>query len=327
MFTDERPAPLRSGGRPQASGLPPHDVGAEEAIIAALLLDEDAYARALPIVQPADFFREQNRWCYEACLALAERDEEITVPTLAHELLRAGQLDAVGGEPYLVEIAGKYYTALGVEAHARIVARDALYRRLIEAAGEMARLAYQGGPDAGTVLATAEGLLLQLRSAEAAGDFTRLRALLDHFLEDPADAADAALATVVRSGFMDLDTVLGGYKRGDLAIVAARTGVGKSSLLLNFARNVAVGQQGTVAFFALEMSGEQLARRLLSTESNVDSSRLTLGMHREEDEARIMHAIGVLGEAAIYIDDSVLITVPEMRAKCAGCRPRWAWTW
>ena len=316
MVTDKRPAPLRSDSRPQLGGLPPHDVGAEEAIIAALLVDEDAYARALPIVQPADFFREQNRWCYEACLALAERNEEITVPTVAHELLRSGQLDAVGGEPYLVEVAGRYYTALGVEAHARIVARDALYRRLIEAAGEMARLAYQGGPDAGTVLATAEGLLLQLRSAEAAGDFTRLRALLDRFLEDPADPTDAALATLVRSGFMDLDTVLGGYKRGDLAIIAARTGVGKSSLLLNFARNVAVGQKGTVAFFGLEMSGDQLAMRLLSAEAGVDSTRLRLGMHREEEEARIMHAIGVLGEAAIYIDDSVLITVPEMRAKC-----------
>src|SRR5690606_13895797 len=109
-----------------------------------------------------------------------------------------------------------------------------------------------------------------------------LRALLDQFLEDPGELADGPMAVAVRSGFMDLDQVIGGFKRGDLIVLAARTGVGKSSLLLNFARNATVGQGGTCAFFALEMSGEQLAMRLLSTEADVDSTRLRLGMHRED---------------------------------------------
>ena len=285
-------------------------------MIAALLLDEDAFARVLPILQRADFFREQNGWCYEAALSLADRGEPVTVPTLAHELERVGQLDAAGGEPYIQEIASKYFTAVGVEAHARIVARDALYRRLIGVAGEIARLAYEGGPEQRQVLARAETLLLGIQSAEAAGDFKRLRDLLDQFLEDPGEAAEGVLERGVRSGFMDLDAVLGGFKRGDLVVVAARTGVGKTALMLNFARNAAVGEHAAVAFFSLEMSGDQLATRLLSTEADVASARLRLGQHRDDEERRIMHAIGVLSEAAIYIDDSPLLTVPEIRAKC-----------
>ena len=315
MVSTSRPAPLRPEGRP-AAGLPPHDISAEEAVIAALLLDEDAYPRILPILQPQDFFREQHGWCYEACQALSDRGETVTIPTLAHELDRAGHLDAVGGEPALVEMAGRHFTAVGVEAHARIVARDALYRRLIQAASQIAQLAYEGGPDANRVLAVAEGLLLGIRSAEAAGDFKRLRDLLDQFLEDPGESADGLLVSAVRSGFMDLDSLLGGFKRGDLVIVAARTGVGKSSFLLNLARNVAVGQHGTVAVFSLEMAGEQLAMRLLSTEADVDSTRLRLGMHTEAEEARIMHAIGTLAETNLFIDDSAVLTVPEIRAKC-----------
>ncbi len=294
-----RPAQLRPDSRPSAGGLPPHDVAAEEAVIAALLLDAESYPRVLPLLQPSDFFREQNSWCYEACLALADRGEAITIPTLAHELERAGRLDAMGGEPYLAELVGRHFSAVGVEAHARIVARDALYRRLIQAAGQIAQTAYEGGPDAGRVISAAEALLLGIRSTEAAGDFRRLRDLLDQFLEDPGEAVEGLLVSAVRSGFMDLDALLGGFKRGDLVILAARTGVGKSALLLNVARNAAIGQQGTVAFFALEMSAEQLAMRLLSAEADVDATRLRLGMHTEDEEARIMHAIGTLGEAPI----------------------------
>ncbi|MEE8337949.1 MAG: replicative DNA helicase [Dehalococcoidia bacterium] len=318
MVTESRPAQLRPDDRSEGrtpTGLPPHDVAAEEAVIAALLLDDDSYARVIPILKPSDFFREQNAWCYEAVLDLAERGEPVTVPTLAHELERAGRLDAAGGEPYLTEVAGKYFTAIGIEAHARIIARDALYRRLIDAAGEIARLAYQGGPEQRVVIARAEELLLGIQSAESAGDFRRLSDLLDAFMEEPDEDAESAPAEV-RSGFMDLDTVLGGFKRGDLIVVASRTGVGKTALLLNFARNGALGQHAVVAYFSLEMSGDQLAMRLLAAESDVTAARLRLGQHRDDEERSIMNAIGHLSESALYIDDSAVLSVPEIRAKC-----------
>ena len=318
MVLGDRPAQLRQDARPRAAtGLPPHDIAAEEAVLAALMLDEDAYPRVLPVIQPGDFFREQNGWIYEACLALSDRGESVTIPTVAHELERAGRLDAAGGEPYLAEIAGKYFTAVGVEAHARIVARDSLYRRLITAASQIAQLAYEGGPDVQRVLSHAEELLLGIRTAEAAGDFKRLRELLDEFLEAPADEDEGELHESVRSGFMDLDELLGGgYKRGDLVILAARTGVGKTSLMLNFARNAAVGQHGTVALFSLEMGGEQLAMRILSAEAGVQMARLRLGRHTPQEESRVMRAHGLLGGAALFIDDSAVLSVPEIRAKC-----------
>ena len=321
MVLEGRPAFLRSASgfdarsRP-ATGLPPHDTAAEEAVLAALLLDEDAYPRVLPILDPGDFFREQNGWVYEACLALADRGEAVTIPTVAHELDRAGRLDGAGGEPYLAEIAGKYFTAVGVEAHARIVARDSLYRRLIAAAGQIAQIAYEGGPDVGAVITTAEGLLLGIRSAEAAGDFRRLRELLDEFLEAPSEEDEGALVEGVRSGFMDLDARLsGGFHRGDLIILAARTGVGKTSLMLNFARNAAIGQHATVALFSLEMGGEQLAMRMLSAEADVEMARLRIGRHTDQEESRVMRAHGLLSGGAIYIDDSAVLSVPEIRAK------------
>lgn len=317
MVSDSRPTEISRDNRPQQTGLPPHDIGAEEAVIAAMLLDDDTYARVLPIVRSVDFFREQNGWVFEACLNLAERGEAVTVPTVAHELERAGHLETVGGEPFLQEIAGKYFTAIGVEAHARIVARDALYRRLMQIAGNIAQLASAGGPDASRVLGEAESLLLGLRSAEASGDFKRLRELLDTFLEAPDEDEDGELASGVRSGFMDLDEQLdGGFKRGDLIILAARTGGGKTSLMLNVARNAAVGSHASVAVFSLEMGGEQLAMRLLSSESGVKMARLRLGRHGDDEESRVMHAHGQLAGAAIYIDDSAALTVPEIRAKC-----------
>lgn len=316
MVSDSRPAQIIRNQQQPQTGLPPHDIAAEEAVIAALLLDEDSYARVLPIVHSEDFFREQNGWVFEACLSLAERGEAVTVPTVAHELERAGHLETVGGETFLQEIAGKYFTAIGVEAHARIVARDSLYRRLMQVAGSIAQLASAGGPDVTRVVNEAESLLLGLQSVDTTGDFKRLRELLEAFLEAPSEEEEGELVSNIRSGFMDLDQQLsGGFKRGDLIILAARTGVGKTSMLLNFARNAAVGQKGTVAVFSLEMSGEQLAMRMLSSEAGVKMARLRLGRHGEDEESRVMHAHGQLGGALVYIDDTATLTVPEIRAK------------
>lgn len=132
----------------QRSGeLPPHDISAEEAVVAAMLLDEEAYSRVGATLEPQDFFREHNGWIFAAARALDVRRERITLQTLAHELDLMGKLDAAGGEPYLIDVAGRYFTAVGVEAHARIVARTAFYRRLIAAAQQITHVAYSAPPD------------------------------------------------------------------------------------------------------------------------------------------------------------------------------------
>lgn len=295
--------------------LPPHDVDAEEAVIASLLVDGEAIFKVAPILRPEDFFREKNVWAYDACLALWERGEAINQITLAHELARRGRLEELGGVAYLSRLVTELPTPLGVEYYAQIVQRDAVYRRLIDAAGKIERLAYQGGPDLSATISRAEALLAEVRGEKLVSDFVHIRELLERHVEAAEGEGAEAAAGHIRTGFMDLDTLLGGLKRADLIILAARPSLGKTSLALNIARNAAVGQQATVAIFSLETAGEQLAQRLLAAESNVDSTRLRLGTHSEAEERRIMQAMGVLANANIYVDDSGVLRMPEMRGK------------
>jgi len=295
--------------------LPPHDIDAEEAVIASLLVDGEAIFKVAPILRPEDFFREKNHWAYDACLTLWDRGEAINQITLAHELARRGRLDELGGVAYLSQLVTELPTPLGVEYYAQIVQRDAVYRRLIDAAGKITQVGYQGGADLSAALAHAEGLLAAVRGEKLVSDFVHIRELLERHVEAAEGEGTEAAAGHIRSGFMDLDTLLGGLKRSDLVILAARPSLGKTSLALNIARNAAVGQQATVAIFSLETAGEQLAQRLLAAESNVDSTRLRLGTHSEAEERRIMHAMGVLANANIFVDDSAVLRMPEMRGK------------
>lgn len=294
--------------------LPPHDIEAEEAVIASLLVDSEAVLKVATLLRPEDFFREKNGWIFDACLALWNRSEVINQITVSHELARRERLEPAGGYAYLSGLVSDLPTTIGVDDYARIVARDAVYRRLISAAGRIAQTAYEGGPDLESVLNRAEMMLVALRSGEALRDFVHIRTVLEGFLEQ-TDQAPNAPPSVIRTGYIDLDTLLGGLKRSDLVIVAARPSMGKSALGLNIARNAAVGQRARVAIFTLEMSSDQLAQRMLSSEANVDSTRLRLGEHTEAEERRIMHAIGVLSECEIYIDDTPVLSIAEMRSK------------
>jgi replicative DNA helicase len=296
--------------------LPPHDIAAEEAVVAACLVDSDAIFKVGPVVKPDDFFREKNGWIFDACLALWNRNEAINQITVAHELARRERLDQVGGYAYLSRLIADLPTVVGVEYYAEIVARDSTYRRMISAAGTIAQIGYEGGSDLDASLNKAETLLMALRSGEALRDFVHLKTLIDRFLDEAADPKpETERPSIVRTGFIDLDTLLGGLKRSDLILLAARPSMGKSALAMAFARNAAVGQKAKVAVFNLEMSAEQLALRLLSSEANVDSTRLRLGEHTEAEERRIMGAAGRLSECDIYIDDSPMLSLGELRGK------------
>ena len=295
---------------------PPSDIDAEEAVLASLMVDEDAFYKIESIVRPEDFHGDANRWAYEACLALSGRGEAINQVTVAHEMSRAERLDEAGGPAYLSRIVGELPTPIGVEYYARIVQRDSIYRNLIGTTRQIAEMAYQGGPKLDEVLARSEELILSLHRGDRFREFIHIRQLLEEYLETPGiDAPESNIITQIRTGFADFDTLLGGLKRSDLIILAARPSLGKTSLALNIARNAAVGQGARVAIFSLEMAAEQLAQRLLAGESGVDSTRLRLGEHNEAEERRIMHAMGVLAEAEIYVDDTAVQRVAEIRAK------------
>ena len=295
--------------------LPPHDIEAEEAVIAALLVDPEAIFRVAPILQAVDFFREKNGWVYEACMELWSRDQAINQITVAHELARKERLEDAGGQAYLAEVIRRLPTSLGAEFYAEIVKRDSTYRGLIHAATGILQMAYEAPAEIEDVFAKSEDLIQRLRTGESFRDFVHIRQLLQAYLDEDIEAIERRELAAIRTGYSDLDVLLGGLKRSDLAIIGARPSVGKSSFALGIARNAAVMQRANVAFFSLEMSGEQLAIRLLSAESGVDSARLRLGQHTEPEEQRIIRASGELSEANIWFDDSPVLSVAELKAK------------
>ena len=299
-----------------AEKLPPHDVDAEEAVIGSLLIDGEAIARVGSILKGEDFYRERNRWCYDACVALHQRNEAINQVTVVHELGRRERLEDVGGPAYLSHLVASVPTSVHAEHYANLVNRTATMRRLIRAATDIADIGYADSADVEAALAQAEDLLFSIRTDQSVRDFVHIREVLDQYLEETASIGGPLERGVapIPCGFPDLDRLLGGLQRGDLIILAARPALGKSTLAMNIARHAAE-QGAVVATFSLEMSRDQIALRLLSAEAEVDSHRLRLGLHTEAEGSRIMSSVGALSDLSIFIDDSPLQGVLEMRSK------------
>ena len=297
-----------------AEKLPPHDADAEEAVIGSLLIDGEVINRIAPLVTVNDFYRERNRWCYEACQSLYHRGEAIDQISVARELSLKERLDEVGGPGYLSHVIAAVPTSVHAEHFALIVNRTATMRRLIQAAGDIAAIGYEDSPDTDLALQQAEDILFRVRNTHVTRDFVTIREVLDQYLEESSDLPLDHGVAPIPTGFVDVDNALGRLQRGDLFILAARPALGKSTLAMNVARNAA-GQGAVVAVVSLEMSREQLALRLLSAEAEVDSHLLRIGLLGETAQARVITGIGALSDLAIYMDDSPAQTVLEIRSK------------
>jgi len=301
--------------------LPPHDINAEEAVIGSLLIDGSTIYKIATLLQPSDFYHEPNQWLYEACLSLYQRNEAINQITVAQELDRQGRLEPCGGVAYLSHLISIVPTSLDIEHYAQIVYRLSVSRRLISAAQQIGAIGQQADPDVDASLSKAEDVLYRLRHGQSPRDFVHIRQVLDKYFEDadrsatPGTAGYQEALSYTLSGFTGLDELLGGFQHSDLVIIGGRPSMGKTSLVLNIARNAAIEQGACVALFSLEMARDPVVWRLLSTESGVNLSRIRLGLHTEEEEKRIMEATGILSEAPIYIDDSPQLRVVEMRSK------------
>ena len=300
-----------------AERLLPHNPEAEEAVIGSMLIDSDAWTKATPILKAADFYIGKTRWCYEACEALSTRGEAINQVTVAHELSQQDKLDEAGGAAYLGHLVRSMPTSVHIEHYARIVQRTSIMRQLIGAGGDIASIGYEEGADVDAALSMAEELLFRVRTGRGTRDFLHIREVLDAHMEETAtiDLAQDRHMAPVPTGFTSLDKLLGGgLHRSDLTVLAARPSLGKSTLAFNIAR-YAAEQGATVGIFSLEMSAQQIAIRLLSSEASVDSYRMRLGMVSEAEHRREMNAIGVLSELPIYIDDTPIQWIVEMLGK------------
>ena len=299
--------------------LPPHDIDAEEAVIGSLLIDGTAIYKIATFLNQQDFYSEQNMWMYGACLSLYQRNEAINQITVAQELDRQGKLEACGGAANLSHLIANCPTSLDIEHYAQIVYRLSVMRHLINAAGEIAAIGHEADPDVDASLNRAESALFRLRRGQSPRDFIHIRQVLDKYFETPPAPEVAGYPepiSQVLTGFTKVDEFLGGFQPSDLIIIAGRPSMGKTSFALSITRNIAVEQKACVALFSMEMAREPLVLRLLSSESGIDSRRVRLGLHLNEDEEeRIMEATGRLSEAPIYIDDSPQLRVVEMRSK------------
>lgn len=293
----------------------PHDVEAEEAVLGSLLIDPDALYRVASFLRPDDFYIQKNGWIYEAILALHERREPVDLITLRDELEARGLLEEVGGVAYIARLMDAVPTAIHVEAYGRIVEEAAIRRRMISAASDIAQLAYQEAQDIGEVLDRAEQTLFAISQRRITRDLVPIQEIVRQYydrIEYLYDHRGEPLG--VPTGFIDLDRLLGGLQKSDLIIVAARPGVGKTSLCLSIARNAArMGKH--VAIFSLEMSAEQVVQRLVSAETGIDAQRLRLGQLREEEWPLFVQATGVLSELPIFIDDTPAISALQLRTK------------
>ncbi|MBA7614221.1 Replicative DNA helicase [subsurface metagenome] len=295
--------------------LPPHDIEAEEAVLGSLLIDGEAIHKIATFLKPEDFYREKNLWVSEACFSLYQRNEAIDQVTVAHELGRLGRLEAAGGAAYLSHLVSMVPTSVHIEHYANTVHRLFLMRGLISASSQIAAIGYEAGPDIDVALGRAEDTLFRLRRGESRRDFLHIRQVLDRYFEESELVLPSMEGRVVSTGFPALDEILGGLQRSDMIVLAARPSLGKTSLALTIARNAAVEQKARVAIFSLEMAREQLVQRLLASESGVDARRLRLGEQTEAEERRVMEATGVLSEAPIFVDDSPILRMVEIRSK------------
>ena len=299
-----------------AEKLLPHDLEAEEAVIGSLLLDGDSLLRVASFLKPEDFYRETNRFCYEACLALFRRGEAVNQVTVAHQLALQEHHEQVGGTAYLSHLVSSVPTPAHIEHYGQIVSRTAAMRNLIDAASRISSIGYEGTDDVDASLSAAEDVLFGVRSRRPTRDFVAVREILDQYLQEQAALTDplGRMGAPIMTNYDAMDELLGGLHRSDMIVLAARPSLGKSSLALNISLNAAKSG-AVVAMFSLEMSREQLALRMLSSEAEVDAQRLRLSLYTEAQERRIIDVIGSLSELPIYIDDTAMQGIVEMRSK------------
>ncbi|MCL5291810.1 MAG: replicative DNA helicase [Actinobacteria bacterium] len=295
--------------------LPPHNLEAEQSLLGALLISPDTIPDIVETVDPEAFYTEGHRLIFKAVVDLYARGEPADAVTVAELLKSKGQLEEVGGKPYIHTLVSVVPSAVNAPYYAKIVERNSALRALIRAASEIAALGYEGPEDVETAIDRAEALIFAIANKRMSERFIPIKELLAEGFDTVAHLYEnKEHVTGVPTGFPDLDAYTAGLHAGDLIIIAARPSMGKTALALNVATNIGL-ESVPVAIFSLEMSRQQLAQRMMCSEGKIDSHRLRTGHLRDDDWNKLSAAVGRLAEAPIYIDDTPSIGILEVRAK------------
>ena len=300
----------------------PHSREAEESVIGAVLLSADAVNIALEKLHPEDFYRPSHQVLFEAITDLFDANEPIDAVTVSEALRRNDALERIGGVPFLTSLLESVPTASNVEYYAAIVEEHALRRRLMKVGGRLNSLAMTIDEPISDVLDRAEQEVFAVSERRIGEGLAPIDPLLAPAIERAEELNRlGSEITGIPLGFRDLDRKLAGLHPTNLVIVASRPGMGKSSLALNIAQNVAV-QGHPVAVFSLEMSREEIVTRMLCAEGRIDSQRLRTGRLGENDFTKLSNAASVLYKKPIFVDDSPGLTVTEIRAKARRLKRR-----
>ncbi len=297
--------------------VPPHDTEAEQAVLGSMLTDQDAVLDAIEVLKPEDFYREDNKYIYEAILNLYNKAEPIDIITVKSELISMKKFEVVGGFEYLGVLPDKVPLVANAERYIKIVEEKSLLRQLIKASNELIDLGYAQNEDVEVIMDQAEKKIFDIMQGKNQRGFSVIKdVLIESFAEIEKLYNQKEPITGVPTGFADLDYKTAGLHNSDLILIAARPAMGKSAFALNIAANAAINAKVPVVLFNLEMSKSQLVNRMLCSEAMVDSNKIRTGKIEEEDWTKLATALGPLSEAPIYIDDTAGISVAEIRAKC-----------
>jgi replicative DNA helicase len=296
--------------------LPPQNADAEQSLLGAILLDKDAIIKIADILTGDDFYREDNKEIFEAMLTLFEKRAPIDVVTVTDELDKSKKLKDIGGASYLSSLVNGVPSSAHIVKYAEIIRHKSLLRRLIRAGGTITELGFKEDEEVDGILDQAQSTLFAVSQRFSRDNFVAIKSVLEDSFEriDLLHKNKDALRGVP-SGFRDLDNLLSGLQPSDLVIVAARPSMGKTSFVLNVAQYVATQVKIPVGFFSLEQSKEQIVDRLLSMQAGVDSWKLRTGNLGEDDFPKLGYAMGILAEAPLFIDDTPMMSVMEIRAK------------
>lgn len=304
--------------------LPPQDIEAEQAVLGAILIENEVINEVLEIVKVNDFYRETHKVIFSAMLELYNRHEAIDLITTVDVLRKENKLEEIGGIAYITFLGKTIATAANVRYHAQIIYEKAVQRKLINISTEIASKAYEGTEEIKEQLDNAEKKILEISNNQSTDSYTMAEDMLHDVVDKFAMLAEnKGKVTGIPTDFNDFDRLTSGLQPSDFIIIAARPSMGKTALALNIVQNVALrghtkkGLQKPfiIAFFSLEMSKEQLMYRMVCAEANVDSQRIRTGELQNKDWENIWNACDKLTKAKIAIDDTPAISVMEMRSR------------
>ncbi len=296
--------------------LPPQHIEAEQSVLGGMLLQNDAIHRVVEILRPEDFYRDAHRQIFQAIIELYQKNEPADLVTVTNVLKKNGVLDQVGGASYLSELVDHVPTAANVAAYGKIIREKAVVRHLITGATDIVSRGYEDQGNVDEYLDKAEQIIFEIAQRRIHQGFHPLKDIVrDSFKAIETLYEKKELITGVPTGYRDLDRMTCGLQKSDLIVIAGRPSMGKTALALNIVEHAAVEAGIVSAVFSLEMSKEQLVQRMLCSRAEVDASKLRGGFLAESDWPRLTRAAGLLSEAPIYIDDSPMLNVLEVRAK------------